>query len=252
MKIQLYSDLHIEQIGFFSLPTLDTDLIILAGDIDTGLYGLEWAEELRRLHKKPVIYVAGNHEYYKHEYHALTQEMRDYAAQYDKLHFLEKDEVIIDGVRFLGTTLWTNYFDEYGPFERDKNIKILDAALMDHKVIRIDERRFSAQDAYEEHLSSLSWLKEKLRESFSGKTVVVTHHAPSFLCNHKDFGMNEMSPGFVSNLEYLMNGVDLWCYGHTHSNLDTEVQGCRLVSNQKGYKPEKIPVPFKSQLVIDI
>lgn len=252
MKIQLYSDIHIEQIGFFSIPKLDSDLIILAGDIDTGIYGLEWAQELTTLHKKPVIYVAGNHEYYRHEYHELTQSMREYADQYDYLHFLEKDELILNGVRFLGTTLWTNYFDEYGPSERDKNMKVLEAALMDHRVIRMDDRRFSAQDAYAEHLTSLAWLKEKLSEDFSGKTVVITHHAPSFLCNHKDFGMNEMSPGFVSNLEHLMNGVDLWCYGHTHSNLDIKVQGCRLVSNQKGYKREKTPVPFKPQLVISI
>lgn len=252
MKIQLYSDIHIEQIGFFSIPSLDSDLIILAGDIDTGLYGLEWAEELTRLHKKPVIYVAGNHEFYRHEYHGLTKSMRGYAAQYDKLHFLEKDEVILDGVRFLGTTLWTNYFDEYGPSERDKNIEVLDAALRDHKVIKFGDRRFSASDAYQEHLKSVAWLEDKLSEKFEGKTVVITHHAPSLVCNHAEFGMNEVSSGFVSNLEHLLDGADLWCYGHTHSNLDCQIGGCRLVSNQKGYNRENIPIPFRRDLVISL
>ncbi len=252
MKIQLYSDLHIEQIGFYSLPKMDSDLIILAGDIDVGLEGLLWAEELTRLHKKPVIYVAGNHEYYKNDFLELTENMRHYAAGFDRLHFMEKDEIEIDGVRFLGTTLWTNYFDELGERERDKNIATLDTALNDHRLITMGGRRFTAFDAYEEHQKSVNWLSERLNEKVHRKTVVVTHHAPSLLCNHTDFGMNEVSSGFVSNLDKLVKKADLWCYGHTHSNLDTRIGNCRLVSNQKGYRHEKIPVPFRPELIIEV
>lgn len=73
MKIQLYSDLHIEFIGHYTIPKLDSDLIVLAGDIDVGMNGIEWAEELTKIHNKPVVYLAGNHEYYKHDYFELTQ-----------------------------------------------------------------------------------------------------------------------------------------------------------------------------------
>lgn len=250
MKFQLYSDIHIETRGYFSVPKLDSDLIILAGDIDVGLEGLIWAEELTRLHKKPVIYVAGNHEYYHHDYIALTQQMGDFAANYDYLIFMEKDEVIIDGVRFLGTTLWTNYFHELGEDERDKNIFILDDALYDHRVIKYGNETFSALKAYEEHLISIQWLKERLMTPFDGKTVVITHHAPSFECNHKEFGMNLFSPGFASNLDELVAMADVWCYGHTHSNLDIQLGQCRLISNQTGYRKEKIPIPFREGLII--
>lgn len=249
MKFQLYSDIHIETRGYFSIPKLDSDLIILAGDIDVGLDGLMWAEDLTRLHKKPVIYVAGNHEYYRHDFVKLTQQMRDFSANYDYLIFMEKDEVIIDGVRFLGTTLWTNYFHELGEVERDKNIFILDDGLYDHRVIKYGNGTFSARKAYEEHLISAHWLKERLMTPFDGKTVVITHHGPSIKCNHIEFGMNLYSPGFVSNLDELVAMADVWCYGHTHSNLDTQLGKCRLVSNQAGYRHEKVPVPLEHKLI---
>jgi predicted phosphodiesterase len=252
MKIQLLSDLHIEHIGYFSIPKIDSDIIILAGDIDIGMEGLFWAEELRRLHKKPVIYIAGNHEYYKNDLHELTDSMRRFADAYDNLHFLEKNEIQIDGVRILGTTLWTNYFDEYGPAERDKNIALLDEVLNDHSLISIKGKRFTARDAYVEHQNSVAWLSSTLKQRFNGKTVVVTHHAPSFRCNHLDFGMNPYSPGFVSNLDHLFEKADIWCFGHTHSNLDTKIANCRLVSNQKGYRHEKIPVAYKPNLIIEL
>ena len=163
MKIQLYSDLHIEFIGHYTIPKLDSDLIVLAGDIDVGMHGIEWAEELTKIHKKPVIYIAGNHEYYKHDYFELTQSFRNYAAQYDKLHFLEKDELIIGSVRILGTTLWTNYFHELGEFEHRKNIEVLDDALSDHFLISYGGERFTAQNTFKENQKSEHWLETKTR-----------------------------------------------------------------------------------------
>ena len=252
MKFQLYSDIHIEGRGYFSVPLLDTDLIVLAGDIDVGLEGLKWAETLTRQHAKPVIYVAGNHEFYRHDFFSLTQQMREYAAHRDNLYFLERNELILNGVRILGTTMWTNYFHEQGDKRRDENIAIMNEALSDHRLIYTDKRWFDAQDAYEEHLKSYAWLSKQLSTPFEGKTVVVTHHAPSFECNHIEYGMNLYSPGFVSNLEELIKLTDVWCYGHTHSNLDITIGQCRLLSNQKGYKREKVFPAFREDLVIEV
>jgi len=83
MKIQLLSDLHNEFLrsGRIDLnhkwsgliPEVETDIIVLAGDIDTGINGVEWAvKESERLAKN-IVYVLGNHEFYGHEYSDLKE-----------------------------------------------------------------------------------------------------------------------------------------------------------------------------------
>ena len=60
MKLQILSDIHLE-FGPFKIPKTDADVIILAGDIHIGTAAVDW---IKSQTKKPVLYVAGNHEYY--------------------------------------------------------------------------------------------------------------------------------------------------------------------------------------------
>ena len=237
MKLHLLSDLHNEFLRSKSVPPIaetDADLIVLAGDIDTGLRGLEWAAgEAERL-GKPVIYVSGNHEYYRYDI-SLTAAMRAFAAQHELLHFLENDELVIDGVRFLGCTLWTDYRAVGDPAEA---MPVVMQRLNDHHLISNGERLFLPEDALALHRESRAWLAARLAQPFDGKTVVVTHHAPSLLCKHPRFPMDEFGTAFLSDLPELLAQADLWCFGHTHANLDTQVGRCRLVSNQRGYEGE--------------
>lgn len=239
MKLHLLSDLHNEflhKVGVPPITETDADLIVLAGDIDTGLHGLEWAAiEAARL-GKPVIYVSGNHEYYRYDI-SLTAAMRAFAAQHKLLHFLENDELVIDGVRFLGCTLWTDYRAVGDPVMA--MLEVLQR-LSDHHVISNGDRLFLPEDALALHRESRAWLEERLAQPFDGKTVVVTHHGPSLLCKHPRFPMDEFGTAFLSDLPELIEQADLWCFGHTHANLDTQVGKCRLVSNQRGYENEEM------------
>ena len=239
MKLHLLSDLHNEFLRSKSVPPIaetDAGVIVLAGDIDTGLRGLEWAaDEAERL-GKPVIYVSGNHEYYRYDI-SLTAAMRAFAAQHELLHFLENDELVIDGVRFLGCTLWTDYRAVGDPAEA---MPVVMQRLNDHHLISNGERLFLPEDALALHQESRAWLAARLAQPFDGKTVVVTHHAPSLLCKHPRFPMDEFGTAFLSDLPELLAQADLWCFGHTHANLDTQVGRCRLVSNQRGYENEEM------------
>ena len=105
MKLHILSDLHLE-FDPFPMPSTDADIVVLAGDIDLGTGGLAWAMNAIR---KPVIYVPGNHEFYFRHMNKTAIEMREIAAGSGNIHLLDNDEVIIDGVRFLGCTLWTNF-----------------------------------------------------------------------------------------------------------------------------------------------
>jgi len=239
LKFHLLSDLHNEFLRSKTVPSIaetEADLIVLAGDIGSGLHGLEWAAcEAERL-GKPVIYVSGNHEYYRYDI-AQTEEMRAFAAKHESMHFLENDELVIGGVRFLGCTLWTDYRAVGDPAEA---MPVVQRRLSDHHLIHNGERLFLPEDALALHKQSRVWLQEKLVQPFDGKTVVITHHAPSLLCKHPHFPMDEFGTAFLSDLPELIELADLWCFGHTHANLDTQVDKCRLVSNQRGYENEEM------------
>lgn len=250
MKIQLLSDLHNE---FYrqeeppSIETVDSDVIVLAGDIGVGLDGLRWAAaEAQRL-EKPIIYIAGNHEFYHYDI-SLLDEMRAFAGESEGLYFLENDELILDSARFLGTTLWTDYL---ATGDRAAAMLEVKQHLSDHRVIRNGQRRFLPEDAVQLHKESRSWLEERLARPFAGKTVVVTHHGPHMLCQHPDFPMSDIGTAFLSDLAGLVKQADLWCFGHTHANLDVMVTGCRLVSNQRGYPDEGVK-GFNPIGVIDV
>lgn len=108
MKIHLLSDIHLESGPFELPPDLECDVIVAAGDVGVGTQGVEWLKTLN----KPVVYVAGNHEYWSKRGNKIDmfQVQRDIrkAAESSNVHYLENDKVIIDGFEFIGATLWTN------------------------------------------------------------------------------------------------------------------------------------------------
>lgn len=102
MRIHLLSDLHLEAFPW-EPPDVDADVVVLAGDIHNGLAGLRWAGET---FSKPVLYVPGNHEYDWHDLRKLRASFREKNWP-DHVHLLDDRVITIDGVRFLGTTLYT-------------------------------------------------------------------------------------------------------------------------------------------------
>jgi len=250
ITFQILSDLHLEMAQEFN-PKSTADVVILAGDIDIGTKGLDWAR--KNFQDQEVVYVAGNHEFYHHDYHQLLAELRKKAVDLD-IHFLENNEVIIGGVRILGCTLWTNYMATLNMNQANAMI-LAESSLADHQLIKLDQNysetgRFTADYAYQLYCDSIKWLEKKLLNSdFEGKTIVVTHHGPSFACAHKKFGHNNLGSAFYSSLDYLVEKADFWVYGHTHSNLDTFVENCQLIANQCGYPNEGID-GFKENLIL--
>jgi Icc-related predicted phosphoesterase len=98
MKIQLFSDLHIEFKGF-STNFSNADVVVFAVDIEIGVKGIEWIKNKR--FNCPVIYVLGNHEYYGQVYPKLIHQFSE-ATNGSNIHFLENKSVEIGGVRFHG------------------------------------------------------------------------------------------------------------------------------------------------------
>jgi predicted phosphodiesterase len=247
MKLHILNDLHIE-FGDFEPPATDADVVVLAGDIGVGVEGLRWASE--RFPARPVIYVPGNHEFYHHDI-ALIDELKAQAP--DHIHVLNDDQVIIDGVRFLGSILWTD-FALFGEADRFFAMQQARQQMTDFSIIQNGSQRFTLEDAIRLHTASREWLAAMLAESFAGKTVVVTHHAPSSQSVHPRYANDLLTPAFASNLENLMDGdrAALWIHGHMHDPFDYEIYGTRVVCSPRGYAPNSLTPEFRPDWVVEV
>jgi len=239
MKLQILSDLHLSVSGMEPEQT-DADLYVLAGDIARPAAACAWAQRL----EKPVIYVAGNHEFYGGELARTIDELRTRCAG-SNVHFLEQDALVIGGVRFLGTTLWSDFLlYGKGPL-REQAIAEAQTLVWDFKKITLGskaDRLLTAADCATLFSQAHAWLGARLGEPFEGTTVVVTHFAPSPKSVHARFAGSLLNPSFVSDAEDLMGSerVNLWIHGHTHNSFDYTVRGTRVVCNPRGYAKQGV------------
>jgi Icc-related predicted phosphoesterase len=256
MKLLIVSDLHLEFGSSYEPPADGYDVAIIAGDIDVpAAAAVGWAKRMPAFGKaKGVIYVPGNHEFYGHIFGATLEAMR-LAAAGTVIHALNCSEVIVDGVRFLGCTLWTDFRlridvqDRTGRVTRqsDPVRAMADCSrfLMDYRSVRIEQRMSSGDmgttclapaDTLRVHRTHRRWLSARLQQPHDGPTVVVTHHAPHRLSLAPRFAGDWVSAGFVSELPRKFFHVPaLWVHGHTHSSFDYRAANCRVVCNPRGY-----------------
>ena len=225
VKIQYFSDLHLE-FGTIEPVSDGADVIIAAGDIGVGLDGISWLTRF----DQPVIYVLGNHEYWGQDYTGFIDEVWQESSG-SNVHFLENESVEIDGVRFVGCSLWTDY-----GHANDQIMRAAAQGMNDFRYITDGGKPLRPARLLEAHRQSLDWLKEVLSQPYEGKTVVVTHHAPSMKSWHRS-PMDAYQYCYCSNLEPVMNDADvsLWVHGHTHQGQDYMVDDVRVVCNPRGY-----------------
>lgn len=238
IKLHLLSDLHLEVSQFKPhQASEEADVILVAGDIWKKDHGIRMLRSMWP--DKQIVTVSGNHEHYRTEINSNMQCMRE-AADEVGVHFLENDEVILTvrdkTVRILGCTLWTDFL-LYG-LDRRKDCMI-DASqyLNDFRLIRSGSWNFSPKDSIDLHNASVKWLTDRLDDPFSGSTIVMTHHAPSYRSVVPRYQNDLLSACFASSLDRLMDGrkVDLWVHGHMHNSLDYEINGTRILCNPRGY-----------------
>ena len=243
MRIRVYSDIHLEYAPF-APPECGADVVVLAGDIGNGAAGIEWAKEA---FDAPVLYLAGNHEYYEGEFDAVQAIMC--GARGGCVELLDCTRVILGGVRFLGCTLWTDY--SLAPeSERPSVIEAARKLNPDYQLIRYGSRAFAPEDAIALCTRHRAWLTAALAEPFSGKTVAITHFAPHPRSIAPSYADHRANPGFVLDLEREMGQAVLWIHGHTHTFFDYRVRGTRVICNPRGYPGEG--TGFRPDLTVEI
>ncbi|CAN1724882.1 protein of unknown function [Hyphomicrobium sp. 1Nfss2.1] len=247
MRAWIFSDLHIDVNARtpweIPEPRPEHDVVIIAGDICQGLgRGVRWIAE-HGLDGKPVIYVPGNHEYYGFDFDAERAAGRAAAEQFPNIHVLDRDVVAIDGIVFLGATLWTDY-RLFGERSVDAAMMRAERTMNDHRAIRRQDRLWEASDALAEYELSAKWLDMQLA-AHSGGCVVITHTAPSLRSIAAQYQADLLSAAFASNLDHVVERTRLWVHGHTHATRDYQLGECRVVSNPRGYTRFDEDVGFK-------
>lgn len=239
MRLLVLSDLHLEVWRDFA-PKFDItvskpDIVILAGDIHTKARAPAWAA--RVFPGIPVLYVSGNHEFYGGALDQASDAIRKECEKYSNVHYLDCDEYIALGIRFLGVTLWTD-FDLFGSDHRSSAMVDSGNVMNDYRQIRIacaGYRKMRPLDTAQLHATQRSWLDRKLSDPFEGPTVVITHMAPSNKSITPEYAADPVSAAFASNMEDLVSKANLWIHGHTHTSFDYVLNQCRVVANPLGY-----------------
>lgn len=246
MRLWIFSDIHIESCRWgLPEPRPEHDVIIAAGDIhNPASMAVRWLAEHSK--GKPVIFVPGNHEWYASREPFTVEAERSRAAALASelgIHMLMDQTVIIDGVRFLGASLWT----DYALYETPERSMLIAAQMMnDHRLIYPDVGNgpLRPKQARDWHVASRTWLAAEVARPSLGqwdRTVVVTHHMPHLKSIAAQYFGDPLNPAFCSDLSDLVEGggAALWVHGHTHTSCD-HVAGCtRVVCNPKGYGPSR-------------
>ena len=277
MRIQLFSDLHLERAPDFR-PSIhsDTDVVIVAGDVGSYQngsrlqgddFGLERFSPLQPgFPCKTVLYVPGNHEFDSLDFDEAYARLRDTCARLG-ITWLEREVVIIGQVRFVGTTLWTD-FEALAAREstlarqlmqRTKAHRAANYYLSKNTTLKAGEPVL-AEGIRAMALESQAWLRAALAVPFDGKTVAVTHFAPSLLSADPRYGMTPGTAGFCNALDELFPLAQVWMHGHLHCANDYTVGSgaaspawsCRVVANPLGYLSKGEQASFREHLVIEV
>ena len=249
MRLLILSDLH-REVWRENAPAIDLsghpDAVILAGDIDTGANAIAWAA--RTFGALPVLYVHGNHEGYGHQLEQMQMDVRAACAsanaQGANIRLLDGEAVALNGVRFLGATLWTDFL-LFGAARQEEALNAAQAYMPDYRRITTGgdaPRLLCAQDTAALHARHKAWLSKQLAQPFDGRTVVITHMAPSMRSVEERYASDIGSPAFASHLGELVVQADLWAHGHMHASHDYRIGRCRVICNPCGYpRPDGTP-----------
>lgn len=237
MRLHVLSDIHLEFTGGkYDYEPPECDVVICAGDISPGVRGIMWAAETYgSAMGQDVIYCSGNHEFYGKRRIWRHYEKMQAKANDLRVHFLQNSTVVIDEVRFIGCTLWTDF-----NLQGDQPLAMIRAhgSMNDYKMICYDiNRMITPRIILNEYEKSFKFLQEELEKDFDGPTVVVTHHAPSELSCAEKYKTDPMNSAYASRLDKFIEIMQptLWVHGHVHEAKDYMIGNTRVVINPRGY-----------------
>ena len=232
MKLHIMSDLHLHSAPMKALPICG-DVLVLAGDVTDGIrsYLKPLVSEYLEA-GLPVLYVPGNHEF---DCTHMAQELRELSklCRAIGVTFLHNRAVTLHGVRFVGTTLWTDFELQGKP---KVSMQMASSSVSDFAVIRKAGRKLTPADTVKAHQKARRFLESEFAQAFPGARVLITHHALSEQSISAYFRGSALNPAYVSDLtaELLRWNPLLAIHGHVHRRVDYMVGDTRVIANPRG------------------
>lgn len=240
MRAWVFSDLHLHP----ALSTLDgypipqADVCICPGNISTA--GM--AAGVRLLGrsicpKMPVIFVPGTCDYKGRSMPEVMADARDEAERYPGLHLLQEQTLLLDGIMFVGATLWS----DLGVFGDQREAIVHARRSTDYIEIKTSSgqarKRFSPRQSIRLHEKARLFIEQQLARFQGSTSVVVSHHAPSLQSMPHGYLNDPLAPTYASSLERLIlkSRPDLWIHGGLWAGRPYLIGGTTVMANPRGF-----------------
>lgn len=264
--IRPMSDLHLEMGGVFDLAQLNTDkdtVLVLAGDIGLAKRpNTTYKEFIERvsLRLKHVVYVLGNHEFYKSHFTTAHAKIWNALLDFENVSVLDKESIVIDGVAFIGATLWTD-MDNCNVM----TVETAKSGMNDYNHIRVGpdnepwQRKLHPHDTVGEHVTAKQFIMSEIvkQKQDGNKVVVVSHHGCSYQSINIKHKTSPFNGAYVSELAYQImdleeNQPDFWIHGHVHDSIEYNIDRTKVIVNPRGYYDSEINNNFNPNMVIEV
>lgn len=266
-KIIPISDLHLDSaIYHLNISKDDADIVVFSGDIGNKFQAMKIILPL--LEKGIiVIYVLGNHEFYNINNQVKTiQEIIDGWKEREKKHknfyVLNNESIIINNIKFIGTTGWSKLSPELYSKEEVNNViyessdfnKIMMSKLMKgYRVIR--GYPITIDDYQDLHQKAIDYISSEIKKDFSGKKFLISHYPLTTEGIKEDETGKFISELYHSDYDDMItnSNLDYYLYGHIHTSIDIMKKGVRYICNAYGYRKYNEHNPkFSEQLTIHV
>jgi hypothetical protein len=263
LRLWVLSDLHLDRFEGWSAGRIPpADVAVVAGGITRGLVAaVGWLGQHLRPHM-PVVFVPGPLEYFDTVLPDESERGRR-AAAFADVRLLDGDLTVLDGVRFIGSTLWTDY-RLYGEENREWAFQAARLGLSELRWIRLSperHRQLRPEDAAELHMHARASLEDMARRHHDGPTIVVTHHAPHRLSLPPDARVTPtrhlsglLPASYASDLGDLVErmGACLWVHGAVPQPIDYRLGRTRILANPRGKGAERATGRFDPAFVVEV
>jgi metallophosphoesterase superfamily enzyme len=242
MKLRIWSDVHLEfgELVWTKHEDDKNTVLVIAGDLFVWKQKEEGQRLLRELcdNFKAVVYVCGNHEFYHSEISEVINGQYQFALEIPNLFFLQDDYCVIDGVRFVGSTLWTDLNNADDIVMQQARMCMNDYRKIRYYDVNDDrERELRPSDVIAMNDKTRDVLAKNLFNLYDNKTVIVTHHLPDvkYVNGYADGLLQYAYGNTLMDTYFGASNLVMWIHGHAHIRQEYEINGVKVVANPRGY-----------------